>query len=212
MSEYEHWSLVWASVSAISTGLAFLVVSVAAFLTFQQVRESTRARQLESALAILDHTSSPNLRNARRLLYTKHTEITQKVSTNPSWLELDAFFKEISDGCVDIQLFHTFLASLENISILVLHDLAPDDIIDFYFAPRVIRHWDYLCPFIAYMRKLYNSTDYLQHFEMFVTLIRDGGLDTQRDIEVPLVPLTPSQEMKRKLLAERRMARTKSML
>ena len=211
MSAYEHWSLVWAAISAIATASALVVVAIAAVFTFQQVRESTRARQLESALAILTHASTPDLRNARRLLYTKHAAITQKISTNPPWSELDAFFKEISDGCVDVQCFHSYLASLENISGLVLHDLAPDDIIDLYFAPRAIRHWEYLSPFIGYMRQIYGSADYLQHFEMFVDLVRQGGLDVQRDFDIPFIPLTPSQQKKQTLLRARRRARANTM-
>ena len=204
MSAFEDWSLFWAGLSAVSTFLAFVVVAVAAYLTLQQVREATRARKLESTLAIFDHASSADLRNVRRLIRTKHAEITKMISTKPSWHDLNQFLETLSEGSINIEHFHAYLASLENISILVLHDLAPDEIVEFYFLSRAVRQWESLAPFILYMREVYQSTNFLQHFEMFVKLVKQGAYDATDEMEMPLFPLTPRQQMKRAMLAERR--------
>lgn len=180
MTPYEHWSLVWASVSALSTAVTVIVVISAAIFTYNQVREASRARRLEGALAILTHISSPDLRNARRLIYKEHEKIREKVKSNPTWEELDAFFKEVSGGTVDMSCFHSYLASLENVSILVMHDLAPDDIIEIYFGRIAPHHWSALSEFIAFMRKYYGSTDYLQHFEMMTALLVANGINSSR--------------------------------
>jgi hypothetical protein len=190
MSPYEYWSLVWTSISATATAVTVLVVITAAIFTYKQVREASRARKLEGALAVLTHISSPSLRNARRLIYSHHADINARVKSNPSWRELDTFFKEISGGQVDMVCFHSYLASLENVSILVLHDLAPDDIIEMYFSRMAPHHWNDLGPFIQFMRKYYGSTDFLQHFEMMNALLTEKGINSAR--------------MKRRLLSKRK--------
>jgi hypothetical protein len=173
MSAYEFWSLVFTGVGACATAGTLIVVVVAAVLTYQQVREAVRARRLEGALAVLTHISAPELRNARRLVYTHHAAICDKCSSNPSWNELDAFMLELSAGKVDLTAFHTYLASLENIAILVMHDVAPDDIIEMYFARLAPHHWETLRVFVEFMRQSYGSSDFLQHFEMFNALLAD---------------------------------------
>lgn len=193
MTEYEQWSLIWASISALATAATFIVVITAAIFTYSQVREASRARKLEGALAILTHISSPDLRSARRLVYTEHEKIKEKVKSNPTWEELDVFFKEISRGTVDMVRFHSYLASLENVSILVLHDLAPDDIIEMYFGRMAPHHWRLLNEFITFMRNYYGSTDFLQHFEMMSALLVANGINSSRK--------------KRKLVVQRRKQR-----
>ena len=193
MSNYEFWGLVWASVSAIATASTLIVVVVAAAFTYAQIREASRARQLEGALAVLTHISSPELRNARRLVYTHHSEISEVVANKPSWQELDAFFKKISDGSVDMECFHSYLASLENVAILVLHELAPDDIIEMYFGRMAPHHWEKLRTFIEFMRTGYGSNDFLQHFEMMNALLTANQMKSGRK--------------KRELLKQRRQQR-----
>lgn len=204
MSPYEYWSLVWSGTTALVTLATLLVVVTAAFLTYRQVYEASRVRKLEAALAILDHISAPDLRNARRLIYMHHTAINEKVKCNPSWEELDTFFKEISQDKVDMACFHTYLASLENVSILVMHDLAPDDVIEMYFARMAPHHWQSLDGFITFMRRYYGSNDFLQHFEMFNRLLEKEGLSIDRRLRTGLLSQMRSGRIKRELLAQRR--------
>jgi Domain of unknown function (DUF4760) len=200
----EDWSLFWAGLGAVSTAIASLIVIFAAAFTYLQVKEAGRVRKLEATLAILEHISSPDLRNARRLVYKKHHEINEKVKSNPSWEELDAFFKDISNGKVDISSFHTYLASLENVSILVLHDLAPDEVIEMYFYKMAPRHWENLTPFIEFLRKYYDSNDFLQHFEMFNTLLAKKGLNIDKGFGTRFISQFNSAKSKRRLLTKRR--------
>lgn len=212
MTPYEHWYLIWSAITAIATAGTFAVIITAAILTYRQVREASRARKLESSLAILTHISSPGLRNARRLVYTHQAEIDQIVKSNPSWEALDAFFKEVSHGQVDLERFHSYLASLENVSILVLHDLAPDDIIDMFFARLAPRHWNALTEMILFMRRTYGSDDFLQHFEMLNTLIAEGGLNLEKRTWTKPFPNLKSSRTKRRLLANRRAQRASANL
>jgi len=193
MSPYEFWSLFWASVSASATALTLLVVVIAAIFTYVQVREASRARQLEGALAVLTHISSPDLRNARRLIYTHHADIDAVVATNPTWKELNDSFKRISNDTVDMECFHSYLASLENIAILVVHELAPNEIIDMYFGRMAPHHWERLAKFIEFMRSYYGSDDFLQHFEMMNQLLVSDAMKSGRK--------------KRKLLKQRKLKR-----
>jgi hypothetical protein len=194
----------WAAITAIATGATTAVVITAAIFTYRQVREASRARKLEGALAVLTYISSPKLRRVRRLIYTHAAEINAATDPNPSWEELDAFFKRLSNGDVSFAIFHSYLAALENVSILVMHDLAPDDIVEMYFARIAPQHWRDLSRFIAFMRKRYASDDFLQHFEMLNELMKDGGLNTDRGAWTGLFTLLKSTRMKRRLLNDRR--------
>lgn len=177
MSDYEYWSLVWLAVQAVATAATFLVVLAAALLTVSAVREAARARRLQSAVTILDHISSDELRAARRYLHTSSSALNAKVSTdNPSWPELDRFISESSGETVDLASLHSYLAALENVAMLVMHDLAPDDLIEMYLGRMAVRHWNDARPFIDYMRMMYQSDDFLQHFEMMVALMEENGL------------------------------------
>lgn len=207
MTPYEHWYLIWAAITAIATAATCAVVITAAILAYRQVREVSRARKLEGTLAVLTHISSPDLRNARRLVYTHQREINEVVKSNPSWDALDAFFKKISNNQVDMERFHSYLASLENVSILVLHDIAPDEIIEMYFARFAPYHWNALSEFIGFMRRTYGSSDFLQHFEMLNTLLAEGGLNLENRTWTRPFPNLKSARIKRKLLANKRTQR-----
>lgn len=208
MTTYEYWSLLWSGVTALATLMTLAVVIVAAVFTYRQVYEAGRLRKLESALAILDHISAPDLRNARKLIYTKHAEINAKVISNPSWEELDKFFAEISHGKVNMTSFHSYLASLENVSLLAMHDIAPDDIIEMYFGRMAPHHWESLHGFIIYMRQYYESSDFLQHFEMFNNFLKQKiALGGDKRITSRLLEQKKSRRIKRDILVSRRRQR-----
>jgi hypothetical protein len=211
---YERWTLIWYGLSAISTAATAIIVFTAALFTYRQVKEASRARQLESALAVLTYINSPDIRNARRLVFTKHEAINREVASNPTWEELDSFFKRISGHKVDLQCFHSYLASLENVSILVLNDLAPDNIIEMYFARMAPHHWTHLQDFIVFLRNYYHSDDFLQHFEMLNELIEQNGLRGQMDSKRGLIRqmqdwilMDRSERIKQRLLIHRRQVR-----
>lgn len=107
MTPFEHWYLLWSAITAVATAATCLVVVLAAVFTYRQVSEAGRARKLEGALAVLTHISSPELRRARRLIATHHAEINGSVTSNPTWAQLESFFKNISQGEVDFSAFHS---------------------------------------------------------------------------------------------------------
>jgi hypothetical protein len=90
------------------------------------------------------------------------------------------------------------MASLEHISILVLNDLAPDEIIEMYFGRLIPHHWSVLEPLITSIRGSFLPTDFLQHLEILNKLL-----------SARVLMLSPRQRsrLKRKALMERRLAR-----
>jgi hypothetical protein len=211
------WVFGWGALTSIASVASAVVVITAAAIALRQVREAARARRLQSGLAILEHVSgSHDIRNARRLTYTERDLIAEKLKMDPSWTELDEFFLEISDGKVDFQIFHTYHASLENISMLTMHDMAPDDLISMYLGRMAFRHWEAMGPFILFMRRRYNSDDFLQHFEMLIKLMQRDGLRQTRNTRglslkhVWRIITNYSGRTKRKILSERYMARSRA--
>lgn len=218
MSAYEHWNLVWSAIQAAGAIASTIIVAIAAAFGYTQLREASRARQLEGALAVLECIDSPDHRRVRRFIFTHHHELAKKMESNPNLKQLDSFLKDVSNEEVDFQTLHSYLASLENVSILVVHDLAPDDIVEMYYGNLAPHHWQALQPLIMYMRNLYESDDYLQHFEMLNKLL--GAIDsrTQR-LARRISHLKPGntwssrlngkRAMKRQILHARRLARDK---
>ena len=178
MTPYEAASLRWAELAALATLAATIVVLAAAFFAAYQVREASKARQLQSALVVLQHIDSPELRMARRLVYSPAlcVRLSEELTKRPSTDQLDALFKDLSCDKVDFKGFHSYLAAMEHIAILELNGLAPSRIIDMYFSRMVPQHWIALAPLIQYLRAYYNTDDFLQHFEMLNQLITAGKL------------------------------------
>ena len=206
----------WNAVSALATLGGTLLILLGAVFALRQVREAAKARTLQSFLAIMDRIDAPNLRKARWLVYARHKELSRKISQDPSAEELDRFLRVLTDQVVDLDSFRTYLASLETISMLVMHDLAPDDLIEMYFSKLVPHHWSVLASFISYMRDKYQTDDYFQHFEMLDKLISMDGLDLSRQLRPFSIDyvldkgLLKSRRIKRKIIYDREMARKRS--
>src|SRR5262249_29579765 len=107
MTTYEQWSLFWYATSGIAATVTVTVVVVAAALTYKQVREASRARQLQAALAILDIIDSPQHRHARRVVFAHHERIAEFLKEKPSLEAIDGLLKSISEGKVDWACLHS---------------------------------------------------------------------------------------------------------
>lgn len=68
MTPYEHWSLIWAGTAAVVTVVTLLFVIIAALLTYRQVKESIKGRQLEGAQAIITRLTSPEFSSVRKIV------------------------------------------------------------------------------------------------------------------------------------------------
>jgi hypothetical protein len=182
VSTYEHWSLIWYAVSAFAATCTLIVVVVAAWLTWGQIREAVKSRQVSSTLAIIEYMDDADLRNARSLLYDPAFCNTLEGAVPQPWsaeapAAMDAFIQKVSGGQVRWREFRSWLGSLENISVLVMHDLAPDGIVDLYFRKSVQRHWSGLQPLISSLRVWYGNNEFLQHLEMLNLFIQSGGFE-----------------------------------
>jgi hypothetical protein len=199
----------WNAVSALGALAGTFLVLIGSIFALRQVREAAKARNLQSFLAIMDRIDSPDLRRARWLVYTHHEDLARKIRREPTAEELDRFLRMMTNDEVDLANLRTYLASLENISILVMHNLAPDDLIEMYFGRLVPHHWNALGDFITYMRNKYQSDDYLQHLEMLNQLILWGGLNLSRQVRAFSISymldgfLLKSRRIKRRIMYDR---------
>jgi hypothetical protein len=181
-STYERWSLIWYALSACAATCTLIVVVVAAWLTWGQIREAVKSRQVSSTLAIIEYMDDADLREARGLLSDPAFCNALEGAVPQPWspgaaTAMDAFIQRVSGGRVRWRQFRGWLGSLENISVLVMHDLAPDDIVDLYFRKSVERHWSQLQPLIRSLRGWYGDDLFLQHLEMLNQFIQSGGFE-----------------------------------
>ena len=203
----------WSAVAALATLSGTVIVLFGAIFALRQVREAAKARSLQSYLAIMDRIDAPNLRSARWLVYAHHKELSQVIRKNPSTRQLDRYLRRLTRDEVNLAILRTYLASLENIAILVMHNLAPDDLIELYLGSLVPHHWNALRDFTVYMRAKYNSDDYLQHFEMLVKLMDADGLDLSwrarsfRSMHIWGHEARRSKRIKRQIIRKREEAR-----
>jgi len=206
MTTYEKISVTCYAVSAVVSAITLIVVAVAAILTFSQVRESSRARQLQSAMAIMTYNNSEELRSTRQQIVEHADAINKKLTENPqlSLSEIGTFLDGLSRGHLTLHKLRSHLSSMEQVSVLVLHDLAPDDIIEMVFHRQAKRHWLIALPFINYMRNYYGSNDYMQHFELFVQLLDECRVNNRG------LTHRGCSRLKKSLLAGRKQVRRKS--
>jgi hypothetical protein len=199
MSKFEKWSLIWAMATAIATCIAAVMVIAGGIYGYVQLKEVIRAGQLESALAFLRLIDSAEFRNARRLVYSPNacTKLAEAVRDGPQGEVLSQRLEGLSGNTVNLDKFHSYLSSLEHLSILVMNDLAPDPIVRVYFGRMAPHHWRTLQPFIRFMRDYYHSDDFLQHFEMLNCVLLEPDIGTDR------VPV----QKKRDILKRWRLAR-----
>jgi hypothetical protein len=182
------------------------VVLVGAALTVWQVRQASKARQVEAALAVLKHIDLPEYRMARRLVYLPNISqrLAEKLSSPLSRDDLNNLFNDLSDRQINFENFHSYMAALEHLSILVMNGLAPDSIVEMYFSRLVPHHWSTLLPLTQYMRSYYHTDDFLQHLEMVNSLITSGNLHPTG------LGRIKTRWSKHRILARRRIARRRT--
>ena len=176
-THYEHWSLIWYCTSALAGILTLVVIIAAATLTYRQIREASRSRQVDSLLAVLRYVDDADLRSARKLVYdaTFCAELSRIDAGAWSEASMNVLVQTISSHEVDWRTFRRWLGSLENVAMLVMHDLAHDDVMRMYFGESIQRHWKQLQPIVKCLRNYYGNDHFLQHIEMMNRFIADGG-------------------------------------
>ncbi len=200
LTTYESWSLLWYAVSALTTAVTMIIVAVAAVFAYRQIREAARARQLQSTLEITEYVGRQDHRCARDLVRSEEFCNGLAACVTPGWSEktVDEFLTKVSSEQVTWKTFRSWLASLEIIAILVLHDLAPDEVVELYFGHTVERHWRDLQPLIKSLRAHFRGESFLQHLEMLNRFIDEEGFD---------LPQRKRSQLKRRIIHEQRIAR-----
>ncbi len=160
----------------------------AIYFFYRQAREATRARSLQSALAVLDLIDDPDVRFVREWVFRPDVQrAIDKRFGRPradtpknEWpkavtpAQLDAFFSGIEQALTWAKV-HQYLASIEHISMLIIHDFAPDEIVDLYFGRLLPYQWFVFSPLILSHRLYYKNEDFLQHLEIAARLLGDGN-------------------------------------
>jgi hypothetical protein len=161
-------------------GVAAAIVAAASIIPFyRQAREAVRARSLESALAVLKLIDDDVVREVRERVYDPAFEdairqgfpVDRSVTATPD--QLNDFFREQGTSWEKV---HRYLASLEHISMLVVNDFVPDEIVDMYFGRLLPQQWNAFSPVILSQRRFYDNKDFLQHLEMAARLLGNGNL------------------------------------
>ena len=162
------------AVSAWATCLELLVICIAAFFAWLQLREIAKARNRDSTLAILRIFDNPHLRRSRYFLFEHGPELFKdfptereeidKLSNAEIWKLRGDLNDEIrqrsleqghKDPPIDINEIEWLLAYLNHVAFLLLED--PDEAR--IVVPRLMwttfyRCWESAEPYIRYRREL----------------------------------------------------------
>jgi hypothetical protein len=176
-------SLDWTMLSALATLATAVIVFIGLGFTYKQVRQASKAQQMEAALTVLGYIDSPALREARRFLFSHKLSARLEIfaARDPEIKTIVEDFDKSFGSKPGFEALHSYLASLEHLSILTMNGLAQGKIIEMYFGRIVPHHWATLYPLTRHLRLCYGTDDFLQHFEMLNALITSctlgrGGL------------------------------------
>jgi hypothetical protein len=157
--------------------IAGAVAALAIVFFYRQAREAVRARSLQSAITILDLLDDKDIREIRERVFDQgfQSAITNgfpedSVATPEG---LTAFFRGLG---MSWEKVHRYLASLEHISMLIVNDFAPDEIVDMYFGRLLPYQWNVFSPLIIAHRRFYGNKDFLQHLEVAARLLGNKKL------------------------------------
>ena len=118
------------ALSAWATLSAALVVAAASAVALMQLKEATRARRLQSILAIFRYVDDADLRRARWFAY-QHIDAINKLLVKPfssEWerrKQINKLIHRLSDGAVDLQRFDLALNAMNNVAYLIRDKQVP---------------------------------------------------------------------------------------
>jgi hypothetical protein len=149
------------------TAVAAVIGAIAVIFFFLQAHEATRARTLESTTALLHILDNPDVRQIREAVFAPGFRERLAAVLAGSGSDPDSIDQSLQRLGPEWRwrTTHSYLASLEHISMLILHDCAPDGIVEMYFGRLLPHQWNVFCPLILKHREWYRNEDFLQHWE-----------------------------------------------
>lgn len=136
----------WAILASLSTIISAGVIIYAAIVAVGQLREMTRARQLEATREIFAHLETPEARELRKFVY----ELTGKPE------DLSEYYQ----GKV-----LSVIATLDNVGFLVNLGLMPKDTMLPFYYDIFLKCWKKLKPYVEYQRDKRGLKKYAANLE-----------------------------------------------
>lgn len=158
-------------ISSAAATVAAAAVVVTAVIYLAQLRAMTRARELDSLLAIMRSVDSISFRRAR-YVFLEHHEALRPFLTAPfSWdsrTALDLKIRELSSS-VELHDVDLVLNALNNASYLIRHGFAPADSAEGFLKNSMLHSWNAFEGYIRYRRTrpdtIGERSRYAEHFE-----------------------------------------------
>lgn len=145
--------------AAIATVTASVAVVITALIYHGQLRAMTKARQLESLLAIMKYADDAELRQARHFMLEHGQKLKDLFEVPFSWearRAINAKIQEISSGTLTVSDTDAAINALNNICFLIRYGYAPMHSADEFLKNSLLHGWNAFEPYVKHRR---NRTD-----------------------------------------------------
>jgi len=176
----------------LATGIGgILLVGIGGIAAYRQLATSVKAREMQAIATLLAFTDQGEWRGIRRLLYRPEfrkgfEEVFEKLGKDDDYSKpldefLDTFTVPGSQPVTHDDL-HGYAASLETVAMLVLYELAPNDLVTGYFGRIIDHHWGLLAPYRERVMERY--PEFLQHLNQWNDILMRGRASDASRLEV----------------------------
>jgi hypothetical protein len=132
-----------------SSAVGAAAVFGAAYFAYQELDEVSKSRHIDVADRLFDELNSPDIIEARRIIY-------QNLNENPE-TGLSNLSDESRDAMKDV------LNSLDRVAFLTQPGWIPDELVMPWMHPMIAKSWEKLEPYVMYERKRRNEPYYYEH-------------------------------------------------
>ena len=132
-----------------SSAVGAAAVFGAAYFAYQELDEVSKSRHIDVADRLFDELNSPDIIEARRIIYQN---LNEKPETGLSNLS-----DESRDAMKDV------LNSLDRVAFLTQPGWIPDELVMPWMHPMIAKSWEKLEPYVMFERKRRNEPYYYEH-------------------------------------------------
>ena len=132
-----------------SSAVGAAAVFGAAYFAYQELDEVSKSRHIDVADRLFDELNSPDIIEARRIIY-------QNLNENPE-TGLSNLSDESRDAMKDV------LNSLDRVAFLTQPGWIPDELVMPWMHPMIAKSWEKLEPYVMFERKRRNEPYYYEH-------------------------------------------------
>jgi len=132
-----------------SSAVGAAAVFGAAYFAYQELDEVSKSRHIDVADRLFDELNSPDIIEARRIIY-------QNLNENPE-TGLSNLSDESRDAMKDV------LNSLDRVAFLTQPGWIPDELVMPWMHPMIAKSWEKLEPYVLYERERRNEPYYYEH-------------------------------------------------